>query len=127
MNSHAAARLGVDGLVFHPGAHLGSGEAVGLAAIAEGIDEVLSMVPDGDTRLLIETTAGQGTVLGYKLEQIEQILDGVKGEGSVGICLDTCHMLAAGYSIETPSGMTEMIGEVFERFGPTRLRLYSRE
>ena len=110
-------RLDLDGLVFHPGAHLGTGEESGLAAISDGINEVLSSVQGGASRLLLETTAGQGTVLGYKLEQLELILEGVEDDAAVGVCLDTCHMLAAGYPIDTPQGMTEMLDEVFQRFG----------
>ncbi|MBZ0115196.1 MAG: deoxyribonuclease IV [Thermoanaerobaculia bacterium] len=114
-------RLGLDGLVFHPGAHLGSGEASGLAAIAAGIDEVLSTVPEGRSRLLLETTAGQGTVLGYRLEQLQEILELVKGSDAVAVCLDTCHLLAAGYAVDAPEGMGDVLDEVFERFGSERL------
>jgi deoxyribonuclease-4 len=113
--------LDLDGLVFHPGAHLGSGEDAGLAAIAEGIDEVLVVVPEGRSRLLLETTAGQGTVLGYRLEQLQEILDRVQEPSEVAVCLDTCHLLAAGYAIDTSEGMGKVIDEVIERFGSERL------
>lgn len=110
-------RLGLDGLVFHPGAHLGEGEEAGLAAILDGVEQVLQRVPDGPCRLLFETTAGQGTVLGYRLEQIETLLTGASKPDAVGVCLDTCHLLAAGYPIAEPAGMGDLLDEALERFG----------
>jgi deoxyribonuclease IV len=93
--------LGISGLVFHPGAHLILGEKKGLSLIAESINIVLEKFPEIDTKLLLETTAGQGTSLGYRFEQLEQIIQKIEAKDKVGVCFDTCHIFASGYDIRT--------------------------
>ena len=88
--------LGIPYLVTHPGAHLGSGEQVGLARVAKAMDLIHARVPEGVITCL-EITAGQGSSLGYKLEHLAQIIEQVKSPERVGVCLDTAHLFAAGY------------------------------
>jgi deoxyribonuclease-4 len=96
--------LGIRSLIFHPGAHLGAGEAAGLAAVAASLDHVLERTPGLDVRPALEITAGQGSSLGHSFEQLAAILEGARHAERVDVCLDTCHLLAAGYDIVTASG-----------------------
>ena len=91
--------LGIEGLVLHPGAHLGRGEGAGLEAIVTSLDEVLETHPHVETKVLLENTAGQGTVLGGRFEHLAKILDSVNAPERLGVCLDTCHAFAAGYNV----------------------------
>ena len=115
-------RLGLDALVVHPGAHVGTGEEAGLDTIVESLDRVLDAVDTGGCRLLLESTAGQGTVLGHRLEQLEEILERCRTNEALGVCLDTCHLFAAGYPVHEAEGVRELLHEVLARFGPGRLR-----
>jgi len=114
--------LGVPWLVLHPGSHVGAGEKAGLARVARGLGEVHTARPGLRTRILLETTAGQGTNLGYRFEHLAWRLDNtVQGE-RLGICLDTCHVFAAGYELRTPEGYTATM-EAFDRvIGLERLK-----
>lgn len=114
-------RLGVDGLVVHPGAHLGAGEEVGIARIAESLDRVLATVPDCRTRLLLENTAGQGTVLGYRLEHLAGMIALLAEPGRVGVCIDTCHAFAAGYPVHEPAGYVAFWKDFDRLLGRKRL------
>jgi deoxyribonuclease IV len=105
-------QLGLDGLVVHPGAHLGIGEEAGIERVAAAIDRVLAEVPEVATRLLLENTAGQGTVLGYRLEHLAAIRERVAEPARVGFTLDTCHAFAAGYAVHERSGYEGFVAEV---------------
>jgi len=105
--------LGIGLLNFHPGAHMGAGEKAGLRRIIESLDIVHGETEGSGVRSVVETTAGQGTVLGSSFEQIAEIINGVKDAGRMGVCIDTCHIFAAGYDI---SG-EEPYGAVMEEFG----------
>lgn len=96
-------RFGIDALIVHPGAHLGSGIERGVARVVESVGEVLDRTPGG-TRLLLENTAGQGTVLGASLEELASMLEGCAAEERLGVCLDTCHAFAAGYGLHRSRG-----------------------
>lgn len=91
------AILGIPYLVTHPGAHMGEGEEVGLRRVAQSLDVVHSIVPNGKVITCLEITAGQGSSLGYKLEHLAEIIDQVKAPERLGVCLDTAHLFAAGY------------------------------
>ncbi len=95
--------LGVPSLVLHPGAHMGSGESEGIARIASAIDLALRDVPP-PVRILLETTAGQGSSIGHRFEHLAAILDRLQRADRVGFCVDTCHIFAAGYDIRTAEG-----------------------
>ncbi|MEA3331511.1 MAG: deoxyribonuclease IV [Campylobacterota bacterium] len=93
-------QLGLDRLNFHPGSHLKEvSEDECLTAISESINIALDKTKD--VKAVIENTAGQGSNLGYKFEQLAQIIDKVEDKNRVGICIDTCHMFVAGYDIRT--------------------------
>ena len=82
---------------FHPGSHVGQGEAAGIEKTIALLNRILS---DGtDTTVLIETMAGQGSEIGGTFEAVRAILDGVQMRDRVGVCLDTCHVFAAGYDL----------------------------
>ncbi|MFC1553140.1 deoxyribonuclease IV [candidate division KSB1 bacterium] len=93
--------LGVEYLNFHPGAHQGNGEDRGIKKIAESINEMFERVPDFKVRLLLETTAGQGSSVGHTFEHLRQIIDLTEKPEKMGICVDTAHIFAAGYDIRT--------------------------
>jgi deoxyribonuclease-4 len=94
-----ATALGLPFLVLHPGAHLGAGEAEGLAQVVAGLDEVCAATKDSPVRIALENTAGQGTCLGARLEELGAIFQRVKHPERLGICIDTAHLFAAGYDI----------------------------
>lgn len=91
--------LGIPYLITHPGAHMGAGEEEGMHRIAEAIDIIHEQTRGNTTMILLETTAGQGTNLGYRFEQIARMMKMVKKKKSIGVCLDTCHVFAAGYEL----------------------------
>ena len=98
------ATLGIPYLVTHPGSHGGAGEAEGARRVAEALEAALMAV--AGPMVLLETTAGQGTSLGWRFEQLAAIRAAV-GAGArprIGVCLDTCHLFAAGYDFRTPEG-----------------------
>lgn len=105
--------LGIPHLVTHPGAHTGSGVDAGIAKFAESLNRILGSLPESRTITCLETTAGQGTSLGRTFEEIAAIIDLVEDKARVGVCLDTCHIFAAGYDIRTP----ETYAETMTRFG----------
>lgn len=110
-------RLGISGLVVHPGAHLGASEEAGLAAISHSISAIFAERPDCETRLLLEITAGQGTVLGHRLSQLATIRDATDCPERIGTCIDTCHAFAAGHRLDTDDGYESFFAEHLESFG----------
>ncbi len=117
-----AERLGIPFLVTHPGSHAGAGEAEGMCRVAEALNELHASLPSSGVRILLETTAGQGTSLGYQFEQLAVILAKVEQAARVGICLDTCHVFAAGYNIRTPDGYRRTLKELDACLGLERLK-----
>lgn len=83
---------------FHPGSHTGQGVEAGIRLTAALLSEMLSAVPSGAT-LLIETMAGQGSEIGSTFEQVAALIDAAGGSARLGVCLDTCHVFAAGYDL----------------------------
>ena len=102
-----AEALGVNFLVSHPGAHGGAGEEVGIARLIESLDIIHAETAGAKVRTALETTAGQGTYLGGRFEQLARIISGVKDPERLAVCLDTCHVFAAGYDIRTPETYAE--------------------
>ncbi len=96
-----ADSLGVDHLVFHPGCHTGSGNEAGIMGVIASLDKVHRETPNVRTRSVVEITAGQGSSVGCTFEQLAAITDGVEDPGRMGVCLDTCHLFAAGYDLRT--------------------------
>jgi deoxyribonuclease-4 len=101
--------LAIPHLVIHPGAHMGTGEAQGLERISAAIDRIHREVPKMQAALTLEVTAGQGTVLASKFEHFAAILEQVAEPERLGFCLDTCHLLAAGYDFRTRQGYEQMM------------------
>lgn len=99
--------LGLPYLVLHPGAHLGSGEKNGLDKIIQSLNILHKKAKNFKMKILLETTAGQGTSLGYCFEHFACILEGVKEKNRLGMCLDTSHVFAAGYNIKIKKGYEE--------------------
>ena len=98
-----AEHLGIPYVVMHPGSFTTSSEEVGLKRICTALDEVHEKVGDVKVCTLLENTAGQGSALGWRFEHLAAIRDGVKQPKRLGVCIDTCHLLAAGYPISTPA------------------------
>lgn len=109
-----AQQLQLSALIFHPGSHKGIGEEAGIQLIAESLTALLAQYPQYQPRLLLETTAGQGTNLGYSFQQLRHIIDRVPHSEQLGVCLDTCHAFAAGYDIRTQAAYEQTLGE-FDR------------
>ena len=104
---------------FHPGSHTGQGVETGIRLTAALLSEMLSAVPNGAT-LLIETMAGQGSEIGSTFEQVAALIDAAGGGARLGVCLDTCHVFAAGYDL---SGDLDGMLAAFDRtIGLARLR-----
>ena len=114
--------LGIPHAVVHPGAHMGAGEKEGLAAIARSLDHVLRRTRASSAGPLLEVTAGQGSCLGHRFEQVADILARVKERGRVGVCLDTCHLYAAGYDITTERGYEQTLERFDEVVGLRKLK-----
>ncbi len=114
------AALAVPMLVLHPGSHVGSGEEAGLKRAARAMDRVLES-RDDDVRILLEITAGQGTNLGSRFEQIAAILSDAGTDEKLGVCFDTCHALAAGYEFRDARSYRKMKREFDSIIGLERL------
>jgi deoxyribonuclease-4 len=113
------ALLGIKLLVIHPGAHKGSGEERGMVRMAGALRELAAAHPG--VSLCVETGAGQGTGLCSRFEQLAELVHAAGPETRV--CLDTCHVFAAGYDISTPAGFAATLRELERRVGMERLAL----
>ena len=117
------ARLGIGKIVMHPGAHTGDGEETGLKRIAEAFDQLFAAVPEYTGKVLLETTAGQGSNVGYRFEHLQAIISDSSFPDRFGVCLDTCHLFAAGHDLATPGGQTATWRAFGRTVGFGRLRL----
>lgn len=117
-----AEQLGILGVVLHPGAHMDSGEEAGIARIVAGLNQAHAATPGYKTLTLLETTAGQGTVLGYTFDQLKMMAEGVREPERIGFCLDTCHIFVAGYDIRTPEAYAATMAEFDRLLGLDRLK-----
>jgi deoxyribonuclease IV len=106
--------LGIPYIVTHPGAHTGSGEETGLAREAVALNRLFEQGVGGSTMVLIEATAGQGTALGHRFEHIARLFELVPHHDRMGVCVDTCHIFAAGYDIRDAASYEATFAE-FER------------
>jgi deoxyribonuclease IV len=100
------ARLKIPYVVMHQGAQGDATEAEALFRLAESVRITLDAIPDGGPMLLLETTAGQGKTLGWRFEQMAAVFEGVGDDPRLGICLDTCHLFAAGYDLRDEPAYT---------------------
>ena len=108
-----AEALGLLGVVLHPGCYTDGSEAHGLTLIADALDTLLAERRRGRTFVILEHTAGQGTSLGASFEQLATIIGAMRRHRRIGVCLDTCHLLASGYDICSPEGYAR----TFQQFG----------
>ena len=104
-------QLGVSYLNFHPGASLDGDVQECLDRIVESLLLARPLLDKGTTRLLLETTAGQGSTVGHCFEHLAYIIDKVKDQIPIGVCIDTCHIFVAGYDIRTPEGWEKTLVE----------------
>lgn len=107
------ATLNIPYLIVHPGSHVKSDETACLERIADALNEVISLDHHKTTTILLETMSGQGSTVCYTFEQLASIRKRIHNEKLFGICLDTCHIFAAGYDIRTKQGYTN----VFQMYG----------
>ncbi len=115
--------LNVPHLVMHPGSHMGEGEEAGLKKIAGAFNRLFEKDPGNKTIVCLETTAGQGTNLGYRFEQLAQIIDMVEDKSRMGVCLDTCHIFAAGYPIQDEKDYRATMKQFDSILGLDRLKV----
>jgi len=106
--------LGVPYLVLHPGSHVGAGEQAGLERVAHALGEVHTATQGFRVQILLETTAGQGTSLGHSFEHLAWLMAHTLESERLGVCLDTCHVFAAGYELRTPEGYAATV-EAFDQ------------
>jgi deoxyribonuclease-4 len=106
--------LGVPHLVLHPGSHMKAGEEAGLANIVRALSQLHAETPGFETMVCLEGMAGQGTNLGYTFEHLAWMLDHTDEGERLGVCLDSCHLYAAGHDVRTPHGYAETM-DAFDR------------
>jgi deoxyribonuclease IV len=117
----AACAIEADGVVFHPGSHLGAGFDVGLERIVPAVEQVLERCLD-TTWLLIENSAGTGGTIGRSLEELAALVDRLGRHPRLGVCLDSCHLWASGYDVTDAGALDALLDEFDALIGLDRLR-----
>lgn len=118
------ALLGIPAIVVHPGAHTGSGEENGLRREADALNRLFDAGIGAGVTVLLENTAGQGTALGWRFEHLARLLELVERRERLGVCLDTCHLLAAGYDIRTADTYAATMNEFARVVGLEQLKAW---
>ncbi len=116
-------RLGLSHLVTHPGAHVGAGKAWGIDRIAAALKRILERTASYGVKIALETTAGQGTTLGHRFQHLRDILAGCGSPERIVVCMDTCHVFAAGYDIRTEEGYAGVMDEFDQVVGLEKLEV----
>ena len=116
--------IGARGLVAHPGSHVGQGEEWGLTRIAESLDEIHERTPGFKVKTYLETTAGQGTNLGYKFQHLRSIINQTADSKRLAVCVDTCHIFAAGYDIRDKETYAATMKELIRVLGIKRIQAF---
>ena len=119
-----AEALGLAGVVMHPGSIVASSEAEGQQRIVEGLNEAHRRTAGLHCQYWLETTAGQGTNLGHRFEQIGFLLQEVREPERLGVCVDSCHIFAAGYPLQTPEEYQSTMEEFDRLIGVSRIRAW---
>ena len=119
-----ATKVGVDGLILHPGAHMGDGPEVGIGRIVESLNWVLEKSPTSSLRLLLENAAGQGTAMCSNFPELRAVLDKVSDRSRIGVALDTCHMFAAGFDFRTPETYGALVDQIQSELGLQEVRAF---
>lgn len=114
--------LGAEYFVTHLGSHVGTGEEAGIERFAAALNRIINKVKP-KARILLENTAGSGSIIGYRFEHIKKILGGLDDAGNVGVCLDTAHTFAAGYDIRTKAGLDSTLKELDRLVGLNRVKV----
>ena len=117
-------QLGISYLNFHPGSHLGAGEKEGIKLIAESLNIIHNKTKNFKVSSMLEATAGAGTAIGYRFEQLREIIDMVEDTKRMSVCIDTAHIFAAGYDIKNPKNYKKVIKEFDEIIGLDRLKCF---
>jgi deoxyribonuclease-4 len=117
-------RLGIAHLVTHPGSHVGAGESYGLRRIARALNEIHRRARGLRVQTLLETTAGQGTSLGHRFEHLAAIIARIREGERLGVCVDTCHVFAAGYDLVTTEGYEATMAELDRAVGLSLVRCF---
>ncbi len=118
------ARLGIAKVVMHPGSHLTDALMTGLERVVAAFDQLFTEVPQFEGRVLIETTAGQGSNLGRTFEELSVIISGSRFPDKFGVCFDTCHTFAAGYDTATEEGYHDTMRQFDKLIGLERLQCF---
>lgn len=116
--------LSVPYLISHPGAHMGAGEEIGMKTISRSLNDIHTACPGYRVKVALEITAGQGSCLGYRFEQIGRMIEGVKENDRVGVGFDTAHAFASGYDIRTREGYEKTFFEFDQAIGLERLAAF---
>jgi deoxyribonuclease IV len=111
-----ATALGADYLVFHPGSGRDGSKESAIAAIVSSLRQAARGLKLGDLRILLENTAGQGSTIGVRFEELKEIADGCK-DLQLGVCVDTAHLFAAGWDIKTPEGLEKALSDIDRTVG----------
>lgn len=119
-----AEALGLDGLVIHPGSYVDSSEEEGLERIVKAVDDAVNQTRGMSVEIWLETTAGQGTNLGWRFEHLRWILDHAADARRLGVCVDTCHLFAAGYPLKTDRQYAETMSQLDAIVGLDRVRAF---
>lgn len=119
-----AEQLGIPYVVLHPGAFTVSSEEAGIAQIVKGLDEVHAQTAGITAKCLLENTAGQGSVLGWKFEQLAEMFEGVKDPDQLGVCFDTCHAFAAGYPLSEKKDYEASIQSFEDTVGTQQIKAF---
>ena len=117
-------KAGIHHFVTHLGAHLGEGETFGLKMLSDSFDLLFETAEAPDVVVLLETTAGQGTNLGYCFEHLRDVIGMSKYPERFGVCLDTCHVFAAGYDVRTEADCDTTFHKFDEIIGLERLKAF---
>ena len=119
-----AAAFGLSGVVLHPGAHTKSLRSEGVDNVVDSLDQVHRALPELSVEIWLECTAGQGTCLGHRLDELAEMITRSANPGRLGVCLDTCHLSAAGYEFSTPAAYDHFIDEIEQTIGVARVRAW---
>ncbi|MBN1342668.1 MAG: deoxyribonuclease IV [Phycisphaerae bacterium] len=119
---HRCAALRIRDVIIHPGSHKGAGLGAGVGQIVRALDEICQATADSGVRILLETTAGSGHGVGSRFEHLAEIIAGARQPRRLGVCLDTCHLFAAGYELRTPEGYERTLSELRRHIGLRRVR-----
>lgn len=114
--------LGIEDTVIHPGSHLGSGESEGIKRITHALNLIFERTDFGN--VLLETTAGQGTSVGWKFEHLRDIISGIKRQERIFVCYDTCHTFSAGYDLRNKEEYDKTFASFDSTVGIEKLRLF---